>query len=192
MIQVHYSYYYNYISSTSDHQALDPRGWGPLDWTKVPPTYFNCFSQNRILAPTTVNKKRLHVKRASRARWGAVGRGPLSSHHNQKRSHRGKHQSGGRGGGPAPAQPQARFLSLSQQCWCPQGQWPGHLETAGGVVRAGFQTQLPRLQHSPRQLRTPGPKASALDKGGSQLLPVFQTASRKPPSTSPPKGHSAS
>ena len=24
-----YSYYY-YISSTSDHQALDPRGWGPL------------------------------------------------------------------------------------------------------------------------------------------------------------------
>ena len=23
-------FYYNYISSTSDHQALDPRGWGPL------------------------------------------------------------------------------------------------------------------------------------------------------------------
>ena len=34
VIHVHYSYYY--ISSTSDHQALDPRGWGPLDWTKVP------------------------------------------------------------------------------------------------------------------------------------------------------------
>ena len=35
MIQVHYVYcalyfYYYYISSTSDHQALDPRGWGPL------------------------------------------------------------------------------------------------------------------------------------------------------------------
>ena len=35
MIQVHYIYcvlyfYYYYISSISDHQALDPRGWGPL------------------------------------------------------------------------------------------------------------------------------------------------------------------
>ena len=35
MIQVHYSYYtlyfyYYYISSTSDDQALDARGWGPL------------------------------------------------------------------------------------------------------------------------------------------------------------------
>ena len=35
MIQVHYVYcalyfYYYYISSTSDHQALDPGGWGPL------------------------------------------------------------------------------------------------------------------------------------------------------------------
>ena len=35
MIQVHYIpcalyFYYYYISSTSDHQALDPRGWGPL------------------------------------------------------------------------------------------------------------------------------------------------------------------
>ena len=34
MIQVHYIYcalyfYYYYISSTSDHQALDSRGWGP-------------------------------------------------------------------------------------------------------------------------------------------------------------------
>ena len=34
MIQVHYIYcalyfYYYYISSTSDHQALDPGGWGP-------------------------------------------------------------------------------------------------------------------------------------------------------------------
>ena len=35
MIQEHYIYcalsfcYYD-ISSTSDHQALDPRGWGPL------------------------------------------------------------------------------------------------------------------------------------------------------------------
>ena len=35
MIQVHYIYcalyfYYYYISSTSDHQAPDPGGWGPL------------------------------------------------------------------------------------------------------------------------------------------------------------------
>ena len=39
MIQVHYTYctlYFCYfISSTSDHQALDPRGWGPLD-CKIP------------------------------------------------------------------------------------------------------------------------------------------------------------
>ena len=35
MIQVHYIYcavyfYYYYISFTSDDQALDARGWGPL------------------------------------------------------------------------------------------------------------------------------------------------------------------
>ena len=35
MIQAHYAYYalflyYYYISNTSDHQALDPRGWGLL------------------------------------------------------------------------------------------------------------------------------------------------------------------
>ena len=35
MILVHYMYYtlyfyYYYINSTSDHQALDPRVWGPL------------------------------------------------------------------------------------------------------------------------------------------------------------------
>ena len=35
MIQVHYIYcalcfYYSYISSTSDQQALDPGGWRPL------------------------------------------------------------------------------------------------------------------------------------------------------------------
>ena len=29
MTPEHYIYCY-YISSTSDHQALDPRGWGPL------------------------------------------------------------------------------------------------------------------------------------------------------------------
>ena len=32
-IQAHYMYwalYFHYISSTSDHQALDPRGWRPL------------------------------------------------------------------------------------------------------------------------------------------------------------------
>ena len=36
MIQVHYIYYalyfyYYHISSTSDHEALDPGGWGPLE-----------------------------------------------------------------------------------------------------------------------------------------------------------------
>ena len=35
MIQVHYIYcvlylYYYYVSSMSHHQALAPRGWGPL------------------------------------------------------------------------------------------------------------------------------------------------------------------
>ena len=35
MIKAHYIYcalnfYYYYISPTSDHQALDPRSWGPL------------------------------------------------------------------------------------------------------------------------------------------------------------------
>ena len=32
MVLGHYIYYalYYYIHSTSDHQALDPRGWGPL------------------------------------------------------------------------------------------------------------------------------------------------------------------
>ena len=30
MIPVHYIYLALYISSTSDHQALDPGGWGPL------------------------------------------------------------------------------------------------------------------------------------------------------------------
>ena len=35
MIQAHYInctlyFYYYYISSTSDHQASDPGGWGPL------------------------------------------------------------------------------------------------------------------------------------------------------------------
>ena len=35
MFQAHYIYcvlyfYYNYISCTSDQQALDPRGWGPM------------------------------------------------------------------------------------------------------------------------------------------------------------------
>ena len=37
MIQTHYIYcilyfYYHYISSTPDHQALDPEGWGPLSY----------------------------------------------------------------------------------------------------------------------------------------------------------------
>ena len=48
MIQVHYiycalSFYYYYISSISDHQASDPRGWGPLpqgiNWEVYPRPY---------------------------------------------------------------------------------------------------------------------------------------------------------
>ena len=40
MIQMHYIYYvlyfYSYyISPTSDHLALDPRGWEPLDKTTI-------------------------------------------------------------------------------------------------------------------------------------------------------------
>ena len=40
MIQAHYIYcalysYYYCISSTSDHQALDPRGWKPLSQDKA-------------------------------------------------------------------------------------------------------------------------------------------------------------
>lgn len=40
-------FYYYYINSTSDHQALDPRGWGPLPvilnptcllWPGIPPS----------------------------------------------------------------------------------------------------------------------------------------------------------
>ena len=43
MIQVPYNChalyaYCCYISSTSDHQALDPRGWGPPLWTTTPIT----------------------------------------------------------------------------------------------------------------------------------------------------------
>ena len=41
MIQAYYIYcvlyfYYYYISSTSDHQSLDPRGWGPLSCRTFP------------------------------------------------------------------------------------------------------------------------------------------------------------
>ena len=35
MVQARYFYcalYYYYISSTSDHQTLDPGGWGPLSY----------------------------------------------------------------------------------------------------------------------------------------------------------------
>ena len=42
--QAHYIYcaiyfYYDYISCTSDHQTLDPRGWGPLLYITL---YFSC------------------------------------------------------------------------------------------------------------------------------------------------------
>ena len=41
IIQVHYIYctfyfYYYYISSTSEHQTVDPGGWGPLDNNVLP------------------------------------------------------------------------------------------------------------------------------------------------------------
>ena len=46
MIQVHHIYcalylYYEYISSTSDHQALDLGGWGPLESEMVTGPSYN-------------------------------------------------------------------------------------------------------------------------------------------------------
>ena len=60
VIQVHYIYcalyfYYYCINSTSDHQTLDPGGWGPLLWTTV-------FINNRKLW-------RNHVMRAFSLAW---------------------------------------------------------------------------------------------------------------------------
>ena len=57
MIQAHYIYcalyfYYYYISSTSDHQALDPRGWGPLALSMK---YLNKFQALRTV-PCTQNE----------------------------------------------------------------------------------------------------------------------------------------
>ena len=51
MIQVHYIYcilyfYSYYIISTSEHQALDPGGWGPMIYTIV-----------------TVEHKRMHISK---------------------------------------------------------------------------------------------------------------------------------
>ena len=57
MIQEHYIYfalyfYHCYISSTSDHQALDPRGWGPLALSMK---YLNKFQALRTV-PCTQNE----------------------------------------------------------------------------------------------------------------------------------------
>ena len=57
MIQEHYIYfalyfYHCYISSTSDHQALDPRGWGPLALSMK---YLNKFQVLRTV-PCTQNE----------------------------------------------------------------------------------------------------------------------------------------
>ena len=54
MIQAHYTYcalyfYYYYISSTSDHQALDPRGCRPLTKHNVRPRVYNCLLSPAML-----------------------------------------------------------------------------------------------------------------------------------------------
>ena len=57
MIQMYYIYcvlyfYYYYVSSMSHHQALDPRGWGPLLYFKRgwgPLLYFNQCSKKKSL-----------------------------------------------------------------------------------------------------------------------------------------------
>ena len=55
MIHVHYLYWalyfcYYYISSTSGHQALDPRGWGPLPWQILTPMKPLLFSMGSFAA----------------------------------------------------------------------------------------------------------------------------------------------
>ena len=67
MIQAYYTYcvlyfYYYYISSTLDHQALDPGGWGPLCYgtcsfsrtlSSTRPYLSWCPSTYSFLAPAT-------------------------------------------------------------------------------------------------------------------------------------------
>ena len=59
MIQVHYIYYalyfyYYHISSTSDHQALDPGGWGPLE--QITPKLTRVVWNNKCLSSHTVSE----------------------------------------------------------------------------------------------------------------------------------------
>ena len=67
MIQVYYIYcalysYYYYISSTSDHQALDPRVWGPLLYGTVRYSrlifYFSVPALKSAICPGTTLKWR--------------------------------------------------------------------------------------------------------------------------------------
>ena len=57
MSQAHYIYlyfYYYYTRSTSDHQALDPRGWGPLPLNITPESSAPYTSLSPALKITTI------------------------------------------------------------------------------------------------------------------------------------------
>ena len=133
----------------------------------------------------SAGKKRLHVKRASRARWGAAPSPPTTV----RDDHTGEALEWWTGwrASPCPT-PDLRTLPAVLVPPGTVARRPGDCWVSGACRFSNTAAKVP----TPRRLQTPRPKASALDKGGSQLLPVFQTASRKPPSTSPPKAHSAS
>lgn len=57
------SFYYYYISTTSDHQALDPGGWGPLLWTircchlAKPPSDQHWAKERELISATQVIRR---------------------------------------------------------------------------------------------------------------------------------------
>ena len=88
MIQAHYIYYalnfyYYYISSTSDHQALDPRGWRPLHTTQ--------FSYYSILQMRTSRPREVHGQ--SRVTQIVSGGGRMELRHSSSADRKFHHQS---------------------------------------------------------------------------------------------------
>ena len=89
IIQAHYIYcalyfYYYHISSTSGHQALDPRGWGPLSQRK---TYHEQQAQRRSASfsgsgalSAVKEQRKTRVHRDSRRAGGRAGRQGTSWH----------------------------------------------------------------------------------------------------------------
>ena len=58
MVQVHYIYcelhlYFYYVSSTSDQEALDPRGWGPMPWGAAVTSHSSLWMATAGLKPAT-------------------------------------------------------------------------------------------------------------------------------------------